>query len=171
LIRLYRILRKAYAHSPFDGEGAYRYGGRWSSSGTRLSYTSEHQSLAMLEYFVHMDPADPPEDLILASADVPDNVSRERIQATVLPSNWRDTPAPAALVRFGDQFATKARSCCLVVPSALSPRENNWLLNPQHADFGKIVVLPAEPLSYDRRMFVTNQRRRRHASSKRHKSF
>jgi RES domain-containing protein len=170
LIRLYRILRKAYAGSPFDGEGAYRYGGRWSSAGTRLSYTSEHQSLAMLEYFVHMDPADPPEDLILASADVPDNVSRERIQATALPSNWRDTPAPAALARFGDQFVTKGRTCCLVVPSALSPRENNWLLNPRHADFGKIVLLPAEPLSYDPRMFVTTQRRRRHASAKRHKS-
>ena len=62
MTRLYRILRKAYGHAPFDGEGAYRYGGRWSSSGTRLSYTSEHQSLAMLEYFVHLDPGEPPED-------------------------------------------------------------------------------------------------------------
>ena len=63
---------------PFDGEGAYRYGGRWSSPGTRLVYTSEHQSLAMLEYFVHLDPEDAPDDLVLATADVPDNVSRER---------------------------------------------------------------------------------------------
>ena len=63
---VYRVLRKAYARNPFDGEGAYRYGGRWSSPGVRLSYTSEHQSLAMLEYFVHLDKDDPPTDLVLA---------------------------------------------------------------------------------------------------------
>ncbi|HVR23364.1 MAG TPA: RES family NAD+ phosphorylase [Candidatus Polarisedimenticolia bacterium] len=46
MTRLYRVLRKAFAHAPFEGEGPYRHGGRWSSSGTRLSYASEHQSLA-----------------------------------------------------------------------------------------------------------------------------
>ncbi|MGA8272847.1 MAG: RES family NAD+ phosphorylase [Candidatus Sulfotelmatobacter sp.] len=161
MTRLYRILRKAYANAPFDGEGAYRYGGRWSSSGTRLSYTSEHQSLAMLEYFVHLDPGDPPEDLLLASADVPDSTTRERIPLAALPPNWRATPAPAALARFGDQFVEKGKSCVLVVPSALSPRENNWLLNPRHSDFAKIVILPAEPLSYDPRMFVRRRQKNR----------
>jgi RES domain-containing protein len=56
------------------------------------------------------------------------------------------------------------------VPSALSPRENNWLLNPQHADFEKIVVLPSEPLSYDPRMFATARRRHKHAAAKPPKS-
>jgi RES domain-containing protein len=170
LIRLYRILRKAYAHAPFDGEGAYRYGGRWSSSGTRLSYTSEHQSLAMLEFFVHLDPDDPPQDLLLASADVPDAVTRERIQTASLPPDWRDIPAPATLARFGDEFVQKGKTCCLLVPSALSPSESNWLLNPKHSDFQKIVVLPAEPLSYDPRMFAAGRRRQKHAAPKRQKS-
>jgi RES domain-containing protein len=170
LTRLYRILRKAYGHAPFDGEGAYRYGGRWSSSGTRLSYTSEHQSLAMLEYFVHLDPGETPEDLILASTDVPDNVTRARMQTATLPPNWRDTPAPAVLAHFGDQFVRKGKSCCLVVPSALSPRESNWLLNPQHSDFQKIVVLPAELLSYDKRMFAADRHRQKHVAPKRQKS-
>lgn len=169
MTRLYRILRKAYARAPFDGEGAYRFGGRWSSSATRLAYTSEHQSLAMLEFFVHLDPDDPPQDLILASADVSDLVSRERIAPAVLPPNWRETPAPAALARFGDQFVQKGKNCCLIVPSALSPRENNWLLNPQHSDFEKIVVLPTEPLTYDPRMF-SRSRRQQHAAPKRQKS-
>ena len=170
MTRLYRVLRKPFAHAPFDGEGAYRYGGRWSGSGTRLSYASEHQSLAMLEYFVHLDAGDPPEDLLLAFGDVPDNVTREQIQTAALPPDWRDTPAPAGLARFGDQFVQKRKSCCLVVPSALSPRENNWLLNPEHADFEKIVVLPAEPLSYDPRMFATARRRHKHAAAKPPKS-
>ena len=169
MTRLYRILRKAYANAPFDGEGAYRYGGRWSSSGTRLSYTSEHQSLAMLEYFVHLDPADSPEDLLLASAEVPDTASRERVSLAALPPNWRDTPAPAVLARFGDQFVEKGRSCVLLVPSALSPRENNWLLNPRHADFENIVILPPERLSYDRRMFA-RRRQKQVAPPGRHKT-
>ena len=89
------MLRAAYARAPFDGEGAYRYGGRWSSPGTRLVYTSEHQSLAMLEYFVHLDPEDAPDDLVLATADVPDNLSREQdFRLRELPADWRETPAP-----------------------------------------------------------------------------
>lgn len=159
MIRIYRILRKAFAHAPFDGEGAYRYGGRWSSGGTRLSYASEHQSLAMLEYFVHLDPDDPPKDLILASAEIPEAASRERVRNAELPADWRETPAPAALAKFGDRFVEEGKNCCLVVPSALSPRENNWLLNPKHADFSKIAILSAEPLAYDPRMFSRSRRR------------
>jgi RES domain-containing protein len=166
LTRVYHILRKGYARAPFDGEGAYRYGGRWSSSGARLSYASEHQSLAMLEYFVHLDSAEPPDDLILAAADVPDNVTCERIEIAALPANWRDTPAPPALARVGDEFVRKGKSCALLVPSALSPDEKNWLLNPQHPNFGKIDVLPLEPLSYAPRMFATRRPRRKHTARK-----
>jgi len=102
LTRVFRVLRAAYARNSFDGEGAFRYGGRWSSPRTRLTYTSEHQSLAMLEYFVHLDPEDAPDDLVLATADVPDGLSRKRIQALELPVNWRETPAPPALAQIGD---------------------------------------------------------------------
>jgi RES domain-containing protein len=78
MTKVYRVLRKAFARAPFDGEGAYRYGGRWSSVGTRLSYTSEHQSLAMLEYFVHLDADDSPDDLVLATAEIPNSLPSTR---------------------------------------------------------------------------------------------
>jgi len=156
------VLRAAYARTPFDGEGAYRYGGRWSSPGTRLAYTSEHESLAMLEYFVHLDPEDAPGDLVLATADLPDDVSRERIKASELPANWRETPAPPDLAQIGDEFVKKAEKCLLLVPSALAVSENNWLLNPQHAEFSQIVVNATEPLRYDPRMFGGKSHRRKH---------
>lgn len=159
---VYRVLREPYAKSPFDGEGAYRYGGRWSSIGTRLSYASEHQSLAMLEYFVHLDADDAPPDLVLAIADVPDDVGRERLNEKKLPENWRATPAPAGLTGYGDEFVTRAENCVLVVPSALAPRENNWLLNPQDPDFRKIKIQATESLTYDPRFFQREHRRRRH---------
>src|SRR5712671_6407266 len=101
LKRSNRALRKAFARAPFDGEGAYRYGGRWSSVGTRLGYTSEHQSLAMLEYFVHLDADDAPPDLVLAIAEIPDDLPRKFVKAEELPSDWRRSPAPSELAAFG----------------------------------------------------------------------
>jgi RES domain-containing protein len=157
-MRVFRVLRAAFARTPFDGEGAYRYGGRWSSAGTRIAYASEHQSLAMLEYFVHLDPEDSPDDLVLATADIPDDVSRERIALSALPPNWRETPAPPELARIGDEFVREARSCGLLVPSALAVQESNWLMNPLHREFGKIAVNPPEPLRYDPRMFRRGRR-------------
>jgi RES domain-containing protein len=161
LSQLFRVLRKTYARSPLDGEGAYLYGGRWSSPGTRLAYTSEHQSLAMLEYFVHLDADDAPPDLVLVTAELPDDLPAKVIAVDELPAQWRRSPAPAELARIGDEFVTQAKHCVLAVPSALAPHENNWLLNPQHRDFRKVVVTAIEPLSYDPRMFAERPQRRR----------
>lgn len=161
MTQVYRVLRKAYARAPLDGEGAYLYGGRWSSPGTRLAYTSEHQSLAMLEYFVHLDADEAPPDLVLVTAEIPDDLPRERLGANDLPSFWRRSPAPAELARIGDEFVEKGEPCILIVPSALAPHENNWLLNPRGGAFHKIAVSGIEPLRYDPRMFATQRRRRR----------
>jgi RES domain-containing protein len=103
LTRVYRILRKAFAKKPLDGEGAYRFGGRWSSSGVRLAYTSEHLSLAMIEYFVHIDSEDLPKDLVVVTAEIPQSVTRTQVATKRLPANWRRNPAPPDLARFGER--------------------------------------------------------------------
>lgn len=154
MTRVYRILRKRYAKAPFDGEGAYRYGGRWSSPGIRLAYASGHLSLAMIEYFVHLDRDDPPPDLVVAAADLPDDVSRVSVSPGSLPAAWRQTPAPVELASIGDRFARRRREAILVVPSALAPDESNWLLNPEHPDFRRVRIHPPEPFAYDARFFA-----------------
>jgi RES domain-containing protein len=156
------VLRAAYARTPFDGEGSYRYGGRWSSPGIRLAYASEHQSLAMLEYFVHLDPEDAPDDLVLGTADVPESVSRKRLEARKMPVHWRDVPPAPGLAEIGDEFVKKAEHCVLLVPSALAVNENNWLINPRHPEFTQIVLNPPEPLRYDPRMLRRSRRGRRY---------
>jgi RES domain-containing protein len=155
-MRVFRVLRAAHARTPFDGEGAYRYGGRWSSPETRLAYASEHQSLAMLEYFVHLDPEDAPDDLVLATAEVPEGVSCKRVEASALPADW------PGLAQIGDEFVKTAENCLLLVPSALAVSENNVLINPQHPEFKQITVNQAEPLRYDPRMFRKTRRGRKH---------
>jgi hypothetical protein len=70
----------------------------------------------MLEYFVHLDKDDPPDDLVLATAEIPDDLSvilnRERIEAGNLQGNWCDAAAPSELTRFGDDFVRRGEHCC-----------------------------------------------------------
>lgn len=153
MTRVYRILRKPYAKKPLDGEGAYRFGGRWSSIGTRLAYTAEHLSLAMIEYFIHIDADDPPKDLVAVTAEVPDSISRTSISAKQLPANWRQSPSPPELGGIGDRFVRNGRAAILIVPSALAPAESNWLINPKHPEFSRIRVHSAEAFEYDSRFF------------------
>jgi RES domain-containing protein len=106
----------------------------------------------MLEYFVHLEASDSPPDLVLASADVPDDLPRQQIEVDKLPANWRGSPAPAELARLGDEFVQAADRCLLIVPSALVPSESNWLINPLHDNFRKITIQETEPLNYDARL-------------------
>jgi RES domain-containing protein len=144
LTRVYRILRKLYSKKPLDGEGAYRFGGRWSSPGTRLAYTAQHLSLAMIEYFVHIDPDDPPNDLVVVTAEIPAGVSRISIS---------QAPSRPDLAGIGDRFASNARAAILIVPSALAPTEANWLINPRHPEFSKVRLRSLEAFDYDSRFF------------------
>ncbi|MBI1791682.1 MAG: RES family NAD+ phosphorylase [Acidobacteria bacterium] len=153
MTRVYRILRKPYAKNPLNGEGAYRFGGRWSSVGTRLAYTAGHLSLAMIEYFIHIDRDDPPKDLVVVTAEVPDTVSRTSITLKHLPSNWRQSPSPPELTGIGDRFVRYARAAILVVPSALVPAESNWLINSQHTESSRIRLHSVEAFQYDPRFF------------------
>lgn len=149
----YRILRRAYSRNPLDGEGAYRFGGRWSSAGARLAYTAEHLSLAIIEYFVHIDREDLPKDLVVVTAGIADAVSRIAISAKQLPANWRESPAPPGLAEIGDRFVRDRPAAILIVPSALVPTESNWLINPQHSDFARIRLNPPRSFDYDPRFF------------------
>jgi RES domain-containing protein len=108
----------------------------------------------MIEYFVHLDRDDPPPDLVVAAADVPDDVSRVSLGLGRLPGTWRQTPGPAELASIGDRFTRRRRDAILVVPSALAPDESNWLLNPEHPDFRRVRIHPPERFAYDARFLA-----------------
>lgn len=152
MITVYRLLRHRFATSPFDGQGSYLFGGRWSNPGTRVVYTSEHLSLAMLEYLAHLDPRNPPTDLVLAKATVPDTVSRVVYPLEDLPADWRSYPSPPSLAEIGSQFVSEGRAAILIVPSVLASPEVNLLLNPDHPDFPLISRPIIERFSYNERL-------------------
>lgn len=115
----------------------------------------------MLEYFVHLDADDPPPDLVLAVAEVPDGLKRASVGATKLPPFWRDTPSPAELALCGDEFVKLGQHALMLIPSVLAPTENNCLINPAHPDFRKISILETQPLNYDLRLFHREHRERK----------
>lgn len=117
-----------------------------------MVYTAEHLSLAMIEYLAHVDTDRPPGDLMLAEAQIPDDVSVLRLTTLDLPPTWRSYPAPDALQAIGDSFARALQACVLIVPSVLAVTDNNWILNPSHLDFGKITLKAAVPFDYDPRL-------------------
>ncbi len=107
----------------------------------------------MIEYLLHLDPKHPPKDLALARARVPEDLPKLQLRADELPGGWQDYPAPEHLALIGDKFARNgAAAAVLILPSAVAPTENNWLLNPNHPHFRKIELEHTEPFHYDPRL-------------------
>ncbi len=151
-MELYRVTRLKYSGSnPFDGEGSYRFGGRWSSAGVRLAYTATSRALAILEYRAHLDSLSIPDDLVIATLRLPNTI--EIAHAPKLPSRWRDEPAPPELQETGNHFIRLAQHAFMLIPSVLVPRENNVLVNPMHTDFlACSVEAELEPFAFDARL-------------------
>ena len=146
---MWRLCRRA--HTAFDGEGARLYGGRWNRPGTRLVYTSGDAALAVIEFFVHLEPVDAPDDLVLITADIPDSVAIE--EGPQLRGNWRVYPAPERLARIGNDWATRNAAAVLSVRSAIIPVARNYLLNPRHPDFSAIAIGRPQPFTLDPRFW------------------
>lgn len=114
-------------------------------------YTSESLALATLEVLVHLQASK-----VLSSYSVFRVHFDERIVTSVdrasLPKNWRAYPASRELHAIGDRwFATRA-SVALKVPSAIIDTENNYLINPAHANFSSLVIDPPERFTFDPRL-------------------
>jgi RES domain-containing protein len=95
---------------------------------------------------------DLPADLVAIAADLPDDLPIEHLRVQDLPRDWRRTPAPAALADRGTAWLSAARTAVLAVPSAVVPPETNYILNPAHPDFRRIVVGRAESFGLDPRL-------------------
>lgn len=150
-MRVWRIA--SAAHAAFDGEGARRYGSRWTRKGLPVVFASATLSLAALERFVHADPDLEPIDLVAVSIELSASVAIETVEIAALPRDWRAYPAPSSLGAIGDRWIRAARTVALSVPSAVIPHERNFLFNPAHAEFATLTARTAEPFSFDPRMW------------------
>ena len=133
--------------------GARIYGGRWNHTGYPAVYTSGSRSLAALEFLVHVPMALAPENLSIVEINIQENIERESINESQLPSNWRDYPAPEQLANIGTNWIKSKSSLLLDIPSAVVEKEVNTLINPLHPDIKFVDLTNIEMFSFDSRLF------------------
>ena len=109
---------------------------------------TEDVALAALESLVHLNPP-----VVFTYAAIPIEFDAALVEKfTALPPGWTGSPAPPSTRAIGDLWAREARSAVLELPSVIIPGESNYLLNPAHPAFKKIVIGKAEPFSFDPRL-------------------
>lgn len=153
MLTAYRICKTKYAATWFDGEGAYRFGGRWNARGTRLLYTAGSLSLAALEMLVHLND----EEILLAysyaTAEFNENLILSVEDFRSLPENWSDSPPQLEIQRIGDEWAREQASVVLKVPTSILPVEFNYLINVQHPEFSKVKLGEPQTFNFDERLY------------------
>lgn len=150
-ISAWRIVKQKLARSAFSGEGARLYGGRWNSPGRSLVYTSESRALALAEILVHLEFPGALSRYVVFEVEI-DQSTVTALDPGELPKNWRAEPAPRRLQAIGDGWIASGTSAVLRVPSAVVAGEFNYLLNPLHPDFSRLVIHGPERFSIDRRL-------------------
>lgn len=149
---VYRLASGDFAND-LTGTGAKLYGGRWNSVGLPALYTTEHISLAVLEILVHIKFYNQPPDYHIVTLDIPDNKTAA-IDHQKLKKTWKDDINYGRYI--GDEFLNDGQSLILKVPSAIIEQEHNFMINPVHADAGKIKIRSVQKFSFDKRLYLKN---------------
>ncbi len=151
MIRAWRLIKAEHADDAFDGEGASRGGGRCNSKGVRVVYTSGSLSLATLEVMVHNHFFSALKNYVCIPIDFDSSLSRS-ITLEDLPDNWKADPIPQSVKEVGDRWIKNQDSVILKVPSVIIPVEYNYLINPSHPDFEKVVIHLPQKFAFDSRL-------------------
>jgi RES domain-containing protein len=150
---VYRLSQKEFANQ-LNGEGARKYGGRWNNKGTNIMYTGETRALCSTEVAVHSQLGMVPQNYVMVSILIPDNILIETIDLNTLPNGWNKYPWQNATQAIGDSFIKKLKHLVLKVPSATIDGEHNFLLNPFHPQMAEVKIIDIKPFNFDSRLFV-----------------
>jgi RES domain-containing protein len=150
-MHLYRFALTNYIED-LSGYGAKQYGGRWNSVGKAILYASCSPSLAMLEFVCNTSGIAQVKQTSLLTLKFPDNIDYETITLNDLPDDWQQVPSPDSMRRIGDRWLNANKTLGLKVPSAVMPVEFNFLINPAHKDFSKLIVDSIVPMNVDSRI-------------------
>ena len=149
MLTTYQICKTKYAAAIFDGEGAFRFGGRWNSRGTRLLYTAGNLSLTVLEMLVHLNNEGVLLSYSYATVEFDENLILPVEEFRSLPANWSDSPPPLEIQRIGDEWASGNSSVVLKVPTSVVPVEFNYLINIRHSEFSKVRLGEPKTFTFD----------------------
>ncbi|MDN3654688.1 RES family NAD+ phosphorylase [Ferruginibacter paludis] len=150
----YRLAAETYKDD-LSGNGAKLFGGRWNSVGLPVIYTTENISLAVLEILVRADPYTIPLTYHLINIEIPDSIQPLIITSAKLKAIWKDDIGYTQWM--GDEFVKSNNGLLLKVPSAVVDQENNFILNPRHADLKKVKIVAVKKFMFDKRLFLKDE--------------
>lgn len=146
MIPVYRLSSSRYPAN--SGVGAAITGGRWNRIGTETIYTAASRSLATLEILVHY--AVMPKNFQITPIEIPADIVIP-LSISDLPPGWNDLVPTVETVDFAESVFLK--TAALRVPSAIVAEERNYVLNPKHREFKRIVFRPSRPMRFDPRLW------------------
>lgn len=107
----------------------------------------------MAEVAVHFTWATLPDDYVMITIEIPDDISKKELSINELPVNWRNFPHPYSTQKIGDEFVQENKYAILIIPSVVTTGDFNILINPNHQDFNRISISSIEEFPFDQRIF------------------
>ncbi len=154
---VWRLLKRAYAKEAFTGSGSRLHGTRWTPRGVPVVYTAESAALAAWEVVIHLPRHEFPSDYVIFRVELPEGAIT-RLEPRDLPAGWDANPPSPAAQAIGARWVVSRFSLALQVPSTVIRPESNFLINPEHPDFGRLTISRPEPLLFDPRYFTRSRR-------------
>ncbi|TAG20641.1 MAG: RES domain-containing protein [Cytophagia bacterium] len=146
-MKIYRLTKLKYA-SDLSGEGAKINGGRWNNEGVACVYAGSTRAICVLEFSVHVGKEDIPKNLSIVEIEVPQN-SILKLTLSKLPPNWTEESVSQEI---GSMKLSENKYLLIQVPSFIIPSEYNFLINPNHANFQKVIIKSIVDFELDKRI-------------------
>lgn len=139
------------------GEGGLLASARWHTKGRPVVYLAESPAAAMLERLVHVvqQAGLAPSNYTLLEIHADDSLPIESLMEK--PGRlWRDQTDVTRAA--GDRWLAAAKSPLARVPSAVVPRNWNYMLNPLHPAAERVRILSRLEETFDPRLFRSQAR-------------
>ena len=147
---VYNIRKAKYA----DSLRASGVANRWNKNDEFVIYTGGSRALSTLELVVHRSSIsiDNSYKLLVIELNCKESEILE-VNENLLPKNWQSVEAYPKLQEIGSDWYQNFEYLVMRVPSAIIPKEYNYLLNTRHPDFNKKVkIKELENYEWDNRL-------------------
>lgn len=147
---VYNIRKEKYANS-LRASGVAN---RWNKNDEFVIYTGSSRSLSTLELVVHRSGISIDNSYKLMVIEI-NCLEEEILEITSkdLPKNWRNVEAYPKLQTIGSNWYKSYKHLVMKVPSAVIPKEYNYLIHTKHPDFDKKVsIKEIEDYQWDKRL-------------------
>jgi RES domain-containing protein len=154
VIEAWRIVTWSRRDVAMTGEAAKKHPGRWNPRGARAVYMADSSGLAVLEMWIHLDPARTALHFALIRISIPNDLGILEPRPAELPAGWRRNPPPASTRALGHRWLKDRRAPLLRVPSVLVPYATNLILNPDHPLASRVAAHKPERFRLDLQMMT-----------------